>query len=126
MKICVTSEGNNLESNIDPRFGRCAYFIFIDTDTMVFEAVENSNTQAMGGAGVQSGQLVADKGASAVLTGNVGPNAFRTLQAAGIKIVNGASGTVREAVESFKKGGIKETDGPSVNSKFGINNNSGR
>ena len=74
MKICVTSQGNNLDSQIDPRFGRCAFFIIAEPDTLDFEAVENSNAQAMGGAGIQSGQLVASKDVKAVLTGNCGPN----------------------------------------------------
>ncbi len=120
MKICVTSEGNTIESKVDPRFGRCRYFAFVETDTMEFEAVENPNLGAMGGAGVQAGQIVAGEGAKTVLTGNVGPNAFQTLQAAGIEIISGVSGTVREAVEGYKKGEFKAVDGPSVDSKFGV------
>lgn len=120
MKICVTSDGNNLDSKVDPRFGRCQYFIIADTDTLAFEAVQNPNTEAMGGAGVQSGQLVASKSVKAVLTGNVGPNAFQTLQSAGIDVVTGISGPVKDAIEKYKKGELKPTQGPSVNSKFGM------
>lgn len=120
MKICVTSQGDNLNSQIDPRFGRCRYFIIVDTETMQFEAVQNPNIEAMGGAGVQSGQLVASKGVKAVLTGNVGPNAFQTLQAANIDVVTGASGSVKDAIGEYKKGKLKTTQGPSVNSKFGM------
>jgi len=120
MKICITSEGDNLDSKVDPRFGRCQYFIVIDTDTMEFEAVKNPNIDSMGGAGVQSGQFIADKKAKTVLTGNVGPNAFQTLQAANVEVITGISGTVREAAELYKKGGLKSTGGPSVNSKFGM------
>ena len=104
MKICVTSQGDNLESFVDPRFGRCQYFIIIDPETLEFEAVRNPSIGALGGAGVQSGQLLAEKGVEAVLTGNVGPNAFATLQAAGIKIISGVSGRVSEAIERYKKG----------------------
>lgn len=120
MKICVTSEGNSLDSKVDPRFGRCQYFIIVDTDTLQFEPIQNPNIEAMGGAGIQSAQLVASKQIKAVLTGNIGPNAFQTLQAAGIDIFTGASGTVREAIEKYKKGEFKLTQKPSVGSKFGM------
>ena len=120
MKVCVTSEGNNLDSKVDARFGRCQYFIIADTDTLTFEAIQNPNIESMGGAGVQSGQLVAEKKVKAVLTGNVGPNAFQTLQASGVDVITGISGTVKDALEKYKKGGLKPTQGPSVNSKFGM------
>ena len=120
MKICVTSEGDNLDSKVDPRFGRCQYFIIADIDTLAFEAVQNPNTDSMGGAGIQSAQLIAEKEVKAVLTGNVGPNAFQTLQAANINVFTGVSSSVKEAVEKYKKGDFKTTQGPSVNSKFGL------
>jgi len=119
-KICVTSEGNNLDSKVDPRFGRCQYFIIVDIDTMKLEAMNNPNIDSMGGAGIQSGQLIAEKQVKAVLTGNVGPNAFQTLQAAGVDVITGITGTVKEAVDKYKKGELKSTQGPSVNSKFGM------
>ncbi len=120
MKICVTSEGNNLDSKIDPRFGRCQYFIVIETDTLEFEAIPNPNIEATGGAGIQSAQLVASKQIKAVLTGNVGLNAFQTLNAAGIDIYTGVSGSVKEAIEAYKSGKLKKTESPSVGSKFGM------
>jgi len=120
MKICVTSQGDNLDSQVDPRFGRCQYFIIAEADTLKFEAVQNPNIEAMGGAGVQSGQFVAGQDVKAVLTGNVGPNAFSTLQAAGIDVISGVSGSIKEAIEKYKKGELKSTQGPSVGSKFGI------
>ena len=120
MKICITSEGDNLGSKVDPRFGRCQYFIIVDTDTLQFEAIGNPNLDSMGGAGIQSAQLVASKQAKAVLTGNVGPNAFSTLQAAGIEVCTGVSGTIKEAVENYKKGEFKKVSGPSVSSHFGM------
>jgi predicted Fe-Mo cluster-binding NifX family protein len=120
MKICVTAQGSNLDSEIDPRFGRCKYFLFIDKETLEFEAVENPNIEATGGAGIQSGQLVAGKGVGALLTGNVGPNAFETLKTAGIDVVTGLSGSVKEAIEKYKKGEVEPTQAPSVDSKFGL------
>ncbi len=120
MKICVTSQGDNLDSQVDPRFGRCQYFIIVDTDTLEFEAIQNPNIDAMGGAGIQSGQLIAGKQVKAVLTGNVGPNAFQTLQAGGVEVIVGVSGSVKEIVEKYKKGELKPTDNPSVGRKFGM------
>ena len=104
MKVAVTSRGTTLDDQVDPRFGRCANFVIVETDDMSFEAVANSNAAAGGGAGIQSAQLVADKDVKVVLTGNCGPNAFRTLEAAGIEVVIGAAGTVREAVEAVQGG----------------------
>ncbi len=120
MKICITSEGATLDSKIDPRFGRCRYFLIVDMDTMAFQAVENASNQASGGAGIQSGQLMASNRVKAVLTGNVGPNAFQTLQAAGIEIFTGVSGTAREALGKFKEGALKKTQAPTVDSKKGM------
>ena len=120
MKICVTSQGNALDSGVDPRFGRCQYFIIVDTETLKFEAVKNPNIDTTGGAGIQSGQLMAGKGVKAVLTGNIGPNAFQTLQAAGIDVITGISGKVKDAIKKYTKSEFKPTQGPSVNSKFGM------
>jgi len=120
MKIAVTASGTDLDSEVDPRFGRCANFIFIDTETDEFEAVPNESVAAGGGAGVQSAQLVADKGAAVVLTGNCGPNAFRTLQAAEIEVIVGVSGAVRDAVSKYKVGEFSRSDAPNVDAKFGV------
>jgi len=120
VKVAVSSTGPSLDSQVDPRFGRCQYFIIVDPDTMEFEAIENPNIMAMGGAGIQSAQLVANKGAEVVLTGSCGPNAYQTLSAAGVKIIVGVLGTVREVVERYKRGEYQFTTGPSVASKFGM------
>ena len=120
MRICITSEDVSLDSKVDSRFGRCKYFIIVDTDTLEFETIGNPNIESMGGAGIQSAQLVASKQIKAVVTGNVGPNAFQTLQAAGIEVFTGASGTVEEVIEKYKKGEFKANSSPSVGSKSGI------
>jgi len=114
-----------LEAQIDPRFGRCQYFVLVDTDTMAFEAIRNEGADSMSGAGIQTAQAIVEKGAQAVITGNVGPNAYQVLSSAGTKILTGASGTVREAVEKFKGGQFREaaTPGPAG---FGMGPGMGR
>lgn len=120
MKICVTATGEDLDAQVDPRFGRCQYFVIVDSDSMKFEAFSNESISASGGAGIQAAQTVANKGAEVVITGNVGPNAFKTLSAAKIKIVTGASGTVKNAIEMYKSGGFSETDGATVGEHAGM------
>lgn len=120
MKICVTAMGDTLESDVDPRFGRCKYFLIIDTDSMNVEPVPNESMMTSGGAGIQAAQRVAKTGANMVITGNIGPNAFQTLSAAGVKVITGVSGTIKEVVDTFKKGDLKESTSPSVKSHFGI------
>jgi len=99
MKIAISSNGKDLNSQIDPRFGRCAYFLIVETEDMSFEAFDNENIALGGGAGIQSAQFVASKGAKAVITGNCGPNAVRTLSAAGVELFVGQAGTVKEVIE---------------------------
>ena len=120
MKICITSVGKTLDALVDVRFGRCRNFIIIESESGVFEAFENSNAASQGGAGILAAQFVASQGARAVLTGNVGPNAAQTLQAAGIEIYTDIAGTVGEAAAAFKAGRLKSAQGPSVGSHFGM------
>lgn len=119
MKIAISSSGPDLDAEVDPRFGRCQYFILVDPQTLEFEAIENSNTAASGGAGIASAQVVAGKEVEAVLTGNCGPNAYQTLSAAGIRIITGVSGTVRSAVDLYKKGQWQAATQPTVSAHFG-------
>lgn len=121
MKIAVTSIGGDMDSQVDPRFGRAACFVVVDTESMAFEAVENRNVDASGGAGINAAKVVIDAGAEAVLTGNCGPNAERTLRAGNVKLYTGVAGTVAEAVEQFKTGRLTEATGPSVQSHSGMN-----
>jgi len=120
MKLAVTAKGTTLESQVDPRFGRCAAFIIVETDDMSFEAVDNSSAAAGGGAGIQAAQQIAEKGAEILLTGNCGPNAFKTLEAAGIKVAIGVSGSIKEAVEQYKNGVTELTGGANVKSHNGM------
>jgi predicted Fe-Mo cluster-binding NifX family protein len=107
MKIAVTATGTQLESEVDPRFGRARYILIIDPDTLDFEAVDNSgNVNAFKGAGIGAATMVSDKGAQVLLTGYCGPKAFLTLEAAGIKVVSDVSGTVMDAVTAFKGGRV--------------------
>ena len=120
MKICISSTGNDLNAKVDPRFGRCQSFLFVDTDTLETEAVPNPAATAGGGAGTKAAQLVADKSVEAVLTGNVGPNAYTALEAAGIKIYTGITGTCREAFDLFKQGKVSSVSGPTVKNHSGL------
>jgi predicted Fe-Mo cluster-binding NifX family protein len=126
MKIAVSSSGEKLDAQVDPRFGRCQYFVIVDPDTMEFEAISNTSAMASGGAGIQAAQNVANQGANIVITGNVGPNAFQTLNAAGLKIITGATGTVEEVIKKYKNGELQETEAANVNSHFGMGRGGGR
>lgn len=120
MKIAVSSNGNDLSTPVSPVFGRCPYYLFVDTESMEFEAVANPAISAPGGAGIQAAQFVASQGAKAVLTGNVGPNAFNVLQAAGVQVFTVAGGTVKEAVEAHKEGRLQAINGPSAGPYAGM------
>lgn len=115
MKIAVTSEGIDMDSEVDPRFGRAPYLLIIDTDTTELEAIDNSaNVNAFNGAGIQAAANISEKGAAVLLTGFCGPNAFKTLQAAGIKVIQDVKGNVRDAVEAFKTGKLSHSESPNV------------
>ena len=126
MKICLTSTGQDLESEVDPRFGRCGYFIFYDTETEKFEALANTNAVGMSGVGIQNAQLMAEKEIKTVLTGNMGPNSANVLQQAGIGVITGITGKVKNAIEQFKSGQIQqETPQATVSSHSGMGGASG-
>jgi len=126
MKIAITANGPALDAAIDPRFGRCQYFIIVDAETMQFEVLENSGAMAGGGAGISTAQMIAGKGVEAVLTGNCGPNAYEVLGAAGIKVVTGVSGKVQQAIEDYRSGKLKATSQPNVPGHFGMGRGMGR
>lgn len=118
MKVAVSAEGNKLESMMDARFGRAAYFIIADAETMNFEALDNAAASA-GGAGVTAAQRIVDQGVEAVITGNVGPNAMRVLNAADIALYRGASASVRQNLDDLNQGRLEKLDA-AVPSHFGI------
>ena len=120
MRICVTATGRDLNAQVDPRFGRCQYFVFVDSDTMASEAMPNDAIAAPGGAGIQAAQAVVNKGVDVLISGNIGPNAFQVLFAAGVKVATGAYGTVKEAVEMYKSGKLRETGASTITAHAGM------
>lgn len=115
MKVAVTAKGPELSSPVDPRFGRAAYVIVVDTETMAYEALDNSdNVNAFKGAGIQAATMIADRGVEVLLTGYCGPNAFKTVEAAGMKVVSDVTGTVEEAVGMFLRGEAEYSDAANV------------
>ena len=126
MKIAISATGPNLDAEVDPRFGRCPYFIIVDPETKKFEAVDNSSAMASGGAGISAAQMIAGKGVGAVLTGNCGPNAYQTLSAAGIQVITGVSGKVKDAAEQYKLGTFATAQQPNVPGHFGMGAGPGR
>ena len=119
MKVAVSSTGNGLDLPVDPRFGRCNVFVIVDTETMQAETLPNSGIGAAHGAGIGASQAVVGAGVEAVLTGQVGPNAHMALSQAGVKVYTGASGTVRQIVEAYKRGELREVSSPTVGGHFG-------
>jgi predicted Fe-Mo cluster-binding NifX family protein len=120
MKIAITSSGPTLDDPVDPRFGRCAYFVITETNDMSFEAFDNESIALGSGAGIQSAQFVASKEVDAVITGNCGPKALQTLSAAKIEVFAGQSGTVRQVIERYNRGNITSTDMPNVTDHYGM------
>ncbi|MFC2070098.1 NifB/NifX family molybdenum-iron cluster-binding protein [Chloroflexota bacterium] len=127
MKIAISMSEPELEADIEPRFGRCPYFIRVDPETMEFEAIKNSSAGASGGAGVSAAQMISGQGVEAVLTGRCGPNALEVLTAARIKVITGVYGKARDAIEAYKSGKFQTSTGPNTDAKTGIsiNNNPG-
>lgn len=120
MKICISSTGDNIDSSVDPRFGRCPFFLIYDDSTENYEFISNSSRNAMGGAGIQAAQEVISKGVEAVITGNIGPNSYRVFESAKIKIYTGVSGPIKEAIAKHKANQLTSTSGPSVQSHYGM------
>ena len=120
MRIAITVTEPTLDAAVDPRFGRCPYFLIVDPDDLTFEAIQNESVALGGAAGIQSAQLMAEKGVTSVLTGNCGPNAHQTLAAVGIEVIVGCSGVVRDVIQQFKAGQLSAANQPNVASHSGM------
>ena len=115
MKIAISSQGKDLDSQVNPKFGRAPFILVVDLADENVEVLDNSeNANAFKGAGIQAAVCVSDSGADVLLTGFCGPNAFKTLATAGVKVVNNMSGTVRAALEEFQKGNVSYAEGAEV------------
>ena len=119
MKIAITSTGTDLDSPVDPRFGRAAFILIVDSETFDFEVLDNKeNVNALKGAGIQAACMISDKKAELLLTGFCGPNAFKALNAAKIGVANNAGGTVRDAVKSYLEGKLPLSDKPNAEGQW--------
>ncbi len=118
MKIAVTSQGESIDSAIDERFGRCNFFVIIDPNNMEHEILPNEAIASSGGAGIRAVQALVNKNVEALITGNIGPNAFDVLRQAGVKVFR-SSGNVRDTVEKFKEGKLEEIKEANVGKHFG-------
>ncbi len=126
MKVVVSANGAGLDASASPVFGRCPTYVFVDTETMAAESVENSAANAGGGAGIQAAQFVVEQGAQAVISGNLGPNAYNVFQAAGVSCYLFPGGTVRDAVEALKAGELSVLGGANVAAHAGMRAAAGR
>jgi predicted Fe-Mo cluster-binding NifX family protein len=127
MKLAISATGPETSAPIDPRFGRCEFFIIADLESKEIESYQNPGLMATGGAGIQAAQSVAEKGAEIVITGNIGPNAYSVLASADIKIVTGISPntTVEGAIKQFEDGKLQPTVAPSVGAHWGMGRGGG-
>jgi predicted Fe-Mo cluster-binding NifX family protein len=125
MRIVISAQGESLEAPASPVFGRCPIYLFVDTETMQFEAVPNPAMNQGGGAGIQAAQFVVEHGAQAVLTGNLGPNAFDVLEAAGVPGYLVPEDTIRQVVEAFKAGQVQPLGGANVAAHAGMGSGAG-
>jgi len=126
MKIGISSTGKDINSQIDPRFGRCAYFMIIQTDDMSIDVFENEYKSLGGGAGIQSATFLHSKGVKTVLTGNCGPNAMNVFSECDIQVITGQTGLIKDTIEKFKNGELKPSVNPTVNEKAGMTDGNGQ
>jgi predicted Fe-Mo cluster-binding NifX family protein len=114
MKVAISSTGTDLDAQVDPRFGRCAHFIIVETDDMSWFPLDNPSGAAASGAGVNAASFIVASGAETVITGNCGPKAEAAFAAAGVRVIAGRSGTVREALQRLNEGDPVPTPEPTA------------
>lgn len=119
MRVFISTSGTSLDDDVSPIFGRAKQFLIVDTETMETSVLPNPAVTASGGAGVQSSQYILQKGAEAVISGNMGPNALQVLNPAGIAVYVAEGGTMRAAIEALKAGTLTQVNAPTVNKDFG-------
>ncbi len=119
MKAAVTTDNASLEARVHPVFGRCPTYVLVDTESMAFEALANPAVHAPGGAGIRAAQFVVQAGAQAVITGNVGSNAFEVLESASVPVFLTEDGTVRQAVEALQAGSLQRLERASTATNTG-------
>ncbi len=125
MKIAISATGPTLDAEVDPRFGRCQHFIIADTETDGFEAVDNTSAAAAGGAGISAAQMIVGKGVEAVLTDNCGPNAHQVFSSAGVKVITGVSGKIKDAITEYKLGTYSAAQQANVPDHYGMGEGGG-
>jgi predicted Fe-Mo cluster-binding NifX family protein len=121
MKVAVSAKGKTLRSHVDDRFGRCSFFVMVDTESMGFDAIENPGLKERDAAGVQASRILMGRGVDAVVVKNIGHNALVTLDGAGIKVYIGAAGTVANAIRKLKRGELTPAERPTVGFQDGLN-----
>jgi predicted Fe-Mo cluster-binding NifX family protein len=126
MRIAVTANGVDLDAPASLVFGRCSTYIMVDTETMQYEAVANPAVSAGGGAGVQAAQFVVESGAQAVVTANVGPNAYDVFRASRVPVYLFKGGTVHQAVVAFRRGELPSTEDATVSAHTGVGRGMGK
>ena len=111
MKVGISATDDNLKANVDRQFGRCSWFLFINTESLEYEAVENKSADAASGAGTACAQLMLDKEVDAVISGQVGPNAYQVLKQGGVKIfIAHQNISIREAIDKYKNDELKQME----------------
>jgi predicted Fe-Mo cluster-binding NifX family protein len=120
MKIAVSSKGQDMEAALEPRFGRCSFFLIIDPDDMNFDVVANDSATLSGGAGIRSARFLVTKNVNAVITGNCGRKVVGLLSAAGIDVYLGQTGSIKEVLERFRHGKLRPASDTNAETCYGL------